>query len=252
MSAMRVGAVDSQDAQPQPGAIVRLDVYVIELPANTVADNDQFWKRVDEQAVGSATAERLNRNGIRCGTVPKTEGGFFSRFFDKQPGKSRHSTVTSTKSESIEVELDKHIPAEDLFVIGTDDQLRARSYTDSANLLAVGFGPTPRAPGSVRLSVCPVVRSDRKHLAFTQMNQAVSETKRDVDRVYEIGLTADVPEDCFFLVAPGTEAKRPGNVGERFLIKHDTAELLERVIVVVPTFLRLDGRPTTVNQLTVK
>ena len=64
--------------------MVHLDLYTLRLPIGTVSDSKTFWKSVDEQAVGVAMEDRLYKSGIRTGLAPKSQGAFFSQFFDKQ------------------------------------------------------------------------------------------------------------------------------------------------------------------------
>src|SRR4051812_45992675 len=48
----------------------KLDVYVLSLPLGTVSRNEEFWKRVNEQALDVATYDLLFKNGVRVGEAP--------------------------------------------------------------------------------------------------------------------------------------------------------------------------------------
>jgi hypothetical protein len=237
-----------RDPQQQLSAMVHLDIYLLDMPEGSVSQNSEFWKRVDEQAVGAANEDRLLRNGIRCGTVPRSEGLFFSQFFDKLPHPpSRKSTVDGLHTDTIELQMEKKFDQQDLFFFNEANQLEGRSYDQGANHLALTFGPTPRDPGAVRLTLCPIVYSEKTQMRFTPLNQEYETSAKDVDRIYDLGLTADVPGDSFMIIAPSSDASRPTSIGGRFFIKSDKTEKFEQVIVIVPTFLRMDGKPMVVR-----
>ncbi len=67
---------DPHDAQQQLPVLVRLDIYQLDLPLGAVSGNDELWKRVDENALGSgaATADLLYKNGLRSGIASRTTG----------------------------------------------------------------------------------------------------------------------------------------------------------------------------------
>ena len=237
-----------RDPQPQINAMVHLDIYLLDMPAGSVSTNSDFWKRVDEDAVGTANEDRQKRNGIRCGIVPRSQSLYFSQFFDHQPHQARRSTVDGLQTQTIELEMDKQFDQQDLFFFNADNQLEGRSYDNGTNQLALTFGPTPRDPGAVRVTVCPVVRSEKTQMRFTPLNQEYRTPFQDVDRIYDLGLTADIPGDSFMIIAPGGDSSRQSSIGGRFFIKLEKTEKLEQVIVIVPTFLRLDGKPMLVRE----
>jgi hypothetical protein len=252
MTAVAPKSDNPNDPQPQLNAMVHLDIYLLDLPAGTVSQNAEFWKRVDEEAVGRANADRLKANGIRCGVVPRSESLFFSQFFDHQPHNARRQTVDGIHTDTIELQMEKKFDDQDLFFVNASNQIEGRSYTHGIDQLALTFGPTPRDPGAVRLTVCPVVYSDKTQMRFTPLDQEYESATKDVDRLYDIGLTADVPGDSFMIIAPGADASRRTSLGGCFLLKADQTEKQEQVILIVPTFLRLDGTPMMVREPLVK
>ncbi len=244
---------DSRDPQPQLNAMVHLDVYTVELPEGSVTANEDFWKRVDEQAVGVGLEDRLFRSGIRTGLVPKILSPYFSQFFDKNSIRTRMTTVNGLHAETIELDVGEKLRTQDLFYFDSKGQDIGRTYDDCVDYFALGFGPTPRNPGGVRLTLCPVVKSERQRLQYTSLNQEYESSPKDeIDQLFEIGINVDLPDDSFFIVAPSIDARRPSSLGGRFLIKSDKSERVEQVIVIVPTFLRLDGKPVDVNGLNMK
>jgi hypothetical protein len=253
VTAQESGGGDPGDPHPRLSAMVHLDIYMIDLPAGTVSGNREFWKRLDEDAPGSATAQRLNRNGVRCGVAPRTEGLYFSQFFDKQPHPpARRSRVDGIATESIPLEMEKKFDQQDLFFFNAAGELEGRSYEAGENQLSLTFGPTPRDPNSVRMTLCPVVTSEKTRTEFTPLNQQYDLAYHDVDRIYDLGLTVDVPGDSFMVIAPSPDAARRSSLGGCFLTTTDKSQRMEQVIVIVPTFLRLDGKPMVVREQLVK
>jgi hypothetical protein len=148
--------------------------------------------------------------------------------------------------------MEKHFDRQDLFFFNASDEIEGRSYDRGTNQLTLSFSPAPRDEHAVRLSLCPVVRSEKMRMDFTPMNEEFESPMNEVDRIYDLGLTADVPEGSFFIIAPSTDAQRPTSIGGSFLIKPDKTEKMEQVIVIVPTFLRLDGKPMIVRDAIVR
>lgn len=252
ITARRVGEGDPRDPQPELNAMVRLVIYLLDMPPGSVSNNREFWKRVDEQAVGTANADRLAKNGIRCGTVPRSEGVFFSQFFDKQPHKLSTSNVDGLHSDTFELEMEKQFEHQDLFFLNSSNQIEGKTYDHGVNQLMLSFGPTPRDPGAVRLTLCPVVRSVKTEMSFSPLNQELETPVNSVEHLYDLGLCADVSGDSFFIIAPNSAAADPTSIGGRFLIKADKTEKLEQVIVIVPTFMRLDGKPMRVRDALIR
>lgn len=244
---------DPRDPQPQLRAMVHLDIFYLDMPPESVSGNTDFWKRVDEDAVGVGSRDLLAKNGIRSGVVPRSEAAFFDDFFQKIPHYLRKSRVDGLAEQTITMEMEMPFDREDLFVYRKGlDQPVGRSYSHGVNNLRLTFGPTPRNPSAVRMTICPFVHSDRQHMQFTTLNREYQTTETEDDHIYDLSLTADVPEDSFFILAPGSDASRRMSVGSCFLIKATPTERREQVILLVPTFLRVDGKPMLVRDPVVK
>ncbi len=252
LTAHPLAPADPRDPQPVLEAMVHLDIYTLDLPMGSVSKSKTFWMRVDEQAVGAEAADRLFRSGIRCGTAPKSEGLFFSQFFDKRSNRSRQTTVDTIREGTIELNLKKNVDGQDLFFINSRGQLQGRSYGQCSDNFSLSFGPTPRVMGSVRLTLCPVVTSERQRLQFTSLNDEYETPMQDVDRLYDISVNVDVTDDSFFIVAPSPDADTSDTVGGRFLIEKGKSQQFEQVLVIVPVFLRFDGKPILIRSPVVR
>jgi hypothetical protein len=238
---MLVTITGPKDAGHPLEAIVRLTIHIVDLPAGTVAGDADFWKGVDELAVGPATAERLAHDGIRCGVAPKSQGRFFSNYFDTQPSLVRTQYVNGIHAETISLDFNRPESSENLFYLNDHHDLIGRTYDNCENSLSLVFGPTPRLPGSVRMTVCPVVKRVRRTIGYTAGDGEIDQSKTIAESLYDASFTADVPGDGLLVIAPGPASKPVTSLGHEFLTRDDKAERREQVIVIVPTFLAVDG-----------
>jgi hypothetical protein len=242
--------LDPRDPQPEVLGLVHLDIYQLDVPIGVVSRNEALWKRVDETAVGvgAGTAELLYKNGVRSGVVPRTEWAFFHDLMQRQPGALRHTVINGTHADGAPIMLDQPIEREDIFYFDANDQVRGRTFERCVNTVSLSFQLAPRKPGSIRLAVCPTVRGERRRIEFTSTNEEYESPFTEVSRLYDIDLVADVPDNGFLIVAPSEDARRPSSIGGRFFIAQDTAERLERILLIVPAILRPDGKPITYTQ----
>jgi hypothetical protein len=97
------------------------------------------------------------------------------------------------------------------------------------------------------MAICPVVTTQRHRLNFTALNQEYESPFEEINRLYDLNLIADVPGDDFLIVSPSRDAIRATSVGGLFLVNNDRVEKLEQVLVIVPTLLRMDGKPITLT-----
>ena len=245
---------DPRDPIPQLTAMVHLDIYYLDLPPGSVSQNSEFWRRVNEESVGILSRDLLEKNGIRSGIAPRSESAFFSSFFDALPHPPlRHSRVDGLHAETIQMEMQTPFERQDLFVFTSrQEQPQGRSYDSGSNNLVLNFGPAPRDPSAVHVTVCPVVHSDRQRTHFSALNHEHQSSESETDRIYDLSLTADIPEDSFFIIAPSADAARRTSIGGTFLIKRDATQRREQVILIVPTFLRVDQKPRQLRELFLK
>ncbi len=115
------------------------------------------------------------------------------------------------------------------------------------NGMSISFQPAPNRPGFVRLAICPTIRAERRRLEFTPLNKDYESPFTEVTRVYDMQLRADVSDDSFLVLSPSRDANRETSIGGRFLFANDQSERLEQVLLIVPSFLRLDGKPMSVT-----
>ncbi len=213
-----------------------------------MSDDPAFWRAADETAVGGpAVVDQLARNGVRVGVVPRSRSLFFSRYFNDHPKRGRRTSYSTGQYGTVDLDLDQTFAAQDLFVFDAAGHLAGRTYQDGTDSVAMTFEPEPRSPDAVRVTLCPTVKSDRRRATYTALNGTVDAAATDVDRLYDLGISVALRNDQFLIVAPGPNAGRPTSVGCRFLTRGDAAARLERVVVVVPTIIVANGRPTVVR-----
>ena len=221
---------------------IHLDVYLLDVPAGSISGDESFWRTIDEDAAGAAAGQELLANGIRCGVAPRNRWQHFADAFNQQLNHARKVRVDGWATNTIDLDVGQPADREDVFFLNADHQLEGRTYDHASNGFGLTFGPTPREPGNVRLTLCPTVRRDRSLTEYTPLNAAYEQPASDVDRIYDVGLTVDVPPEGFLIVAPGPVAERdPESVGGRFLVRRDTAARREQVIIVVPRLIPLSG-----------
>jgi hypothetical protein len=86
----------------------------------------------------------------------------------------------------------------------------------------------------VRISMCPVVKTMRTRLEFTEKGTEREFTYTKPERIYDCNLRTDVPPGHFMIVAPSEEATRSSSIGNSFLLNEGPTERLESVLLFVP------------------
>ncbi len=223
-----------------PNAI-HVDVYLLDVPAGTISGDETFWRTIDEDAVGPAADQQLLANGIRCGVAPRNQWQHFADIFGPELNHARKMRVDGWATHTVDLDVGQMVEREDVFFLNGEHQLEGRTYDHANNGIGLTFGPTPREPLSVRLTLCPTVRRVQAQMAYSPINQAYQQQVGDVDRIYDVGLTADVPPSGFLIVAPGPSADPDTTLGGRFFIRRDTAARREQIIIVVPRLIPLSA-----------
>src|SRR4051812_35275750 len=150
------------DAMPEVQFLVQVIAYKITLPAGAVSRNADFWKRVKETAVDVPTYELLFKNGVRVGVAASAEWEYLKGVLEQNPAITQPSTATGRDVKDLDMELKLKVPYQDLFYYDATGELVGRSFERCDNLLRMSFQPAPRKPGTVRMTLCPVVRALRE------------------------------------------------------------------------------------------
>ena len=220
--------------RPEPLQVQQLDVYQLSVPFGAVSRSEEFWKRVDEQTVDIATYDLLLKNGMRVGVASSTEWSYFKGILDQHPARSRHSTATGGDAGAVELKMKEKINFQNVFYLSDTNELFGRTYERCENAIGVSFQLAPRKPGTVRISVCPLVRSLRKRLEFTERDGEREIQYVSPENLYDLNLITDVPLEGFLVIAPSEHARIPSSLGSTFLVGGNISERFEQVLLLVP------------------
>jgi hypothetical protein len=233
-----------RDAPAPIRQLFRIDVYQFTTPLGTLGRNEDFWKRVDEQCVDVGTYDLLFKNGLRVGVAPISEFGGIRKHIDAD-ATCNSLSVTGTIAKQVQLETRKNLIEENIFQFNNTNEPVGRTYERCTNMLNLSFEPTPRKPGSVRVQLCPMVRSSRTHLEFSVFNEEREIEWVSPEVLYDLNLRVDIPPDMFLILAPSSDSDRLTSVGHAFLTQDGPTQRLEQVIVLVPRNLNADD-PLTV------
>ena len=226
------------DAIPDQPYLIQLATYQITVPAGAVSRSEEFWKHIDEHVVDVPTYELLFKNGVRVGVAGAAEWDYLKDILKQYPAITQPSGYAGREVRDIELELKMQVPYQNLFYYDTRGDLIGRTFERCDNLLRVSFQPAPRKPGTVRLGLCPVIRSLRERVvAVGDVNTRTYEFIHP-EQLFELNLTADIPLDSFLVVAPSEEGKWPTSLGSNFLIGDGATEQVETLIVFRPVTYR--------------
>src|SRR5688500_2562090 len=213
---------------------LRLDVYVLSVPYGTVSRNEEFWKRVNEQAVDGGTYDLLIKNGVRVGEAPIAEYERFAQLITDQPASHRVASLVAPEGKEVDLEIRKEVPTQLIWHYNGMNELIGWSYDRCENYVALSYQPAPRKNGTLRIVLCPVVKEHRKRLEWLAGNKEQEVAFTQPRRYYDVNLRADVAVDSFLIVAPSAESTWPGSIGNRFFVQDGAAEQMENVLLFVP------------------
>lgn len=235
-------------ARTSAATAIHVDLYQLSVPYGTVSRNEKFWKRIDEQCVDVTTYDTLFKNGVRLGLAPTAEWDEFRKIMDEHPAVTRTSSLVSVEGKSIELPMRQQVARQNIFYFDSAGVLQGRTYDASENFMALALQPAPRKADTIRLTLCPVVRSTRKKLEYSALNREEPEVNYiQPERLYDLNLRVDVPVDCFFVVAPSGEATWPTSLGNKFFVSDGPAERMETVLLMVPRIMKFEIGATPAN-----
>jgi hypothetical protein len=236
---------DSRDAPSPMHLVFQVDVYRVSVPAGTFSTNEEFWKRIDEQLVDVGTYDLLFKNGIRVGEAPLSEIHHFRNYIDNAIP-AQKLTVTATEVRNIEVVMKADLPEQTIFYFDGSNELKGQSYDRCDNFITVSFQPTPRKPGYLRLTLCPMVRSRKTVLQVSPTNESREYAFVHPERLYDLNLCADIPRDSFLVVTTSANARLSTSIGRAFFTTDGAADRMETVLLILPRPY-VAPRPAVVN-----
>lgn len=233
-----------KDPQPAVDIVFHVEVYQLTLPIGAVSQNPEFWTKLNEQVLDAATYDVLQRNGFRVGEASFADWEYFRTLIQQHPGTMSQAFSIAREQKNMQLEMKKGVEFQNIFHFDARNQSTGRTYEKCDNILSISFEPTPRRPGSMRFTMAPIVKSLRKRLEFSVLNDERAEVAYvNPEMLYDCNLRLDVPMDSFIVIAPSPEAARPLSVGNAFLLGEGTSQREERVIIVVPKPFRTGDPP---------
>lgn len=233
-------AVSPSDPAASNPRLLGLDVYILNVPAGGVSRNDAFWKRLDETAaVAPDEYALLFRNGVRVGIGDQADWPFFKGILDERPAATQLLSYVAPSAKSAELDLRKEVAAETVFYFDHAGRLSGRSYDNCSNLWSLSFQSVPRDPDLIRVSLTPMIRSQRKRLEWVKHRLREDDPPtREIayvapEYLFDLAVDASVAPGKFLVVAPSADATG-GSVGDTFLASEGMGQRVEKVLILVP------------------
>ena len=217
---------------------VNLTVYRLTVPHGTVSRNEDFWKRVDEQAVDVLTYDVLYKNGIRVGRAPVADLEQILSVLGRTSVQARPTVYAAAGTKNVELSMKRDVPTQVIYDFDARNVMTVRSYEGSDNVLCLDFSPAPRRPGDVRVVLCPMVRTLRKRLVATGDIETMEIEYVSPERFFHLNLRTDIPLDKVLILAPSPEAAATMSLGHSFLVHDGNADRLEEILILVPQAIK--------------
>ena len=248
-------APDPAAPRRAPQIVIILDVYDLTVPSGAISRNDEFWKRVDEDALDVASHDVLLKNGVRIGLGHDRDWTYFKGLLARYPD-ARQQRLRSKLGQEGYLELPMRTGIVEQILIGLDDQGVdwGRRFEKCDDLLAISYIASPHHPGETIVKACPIVRGLRQSYNVSVLNNEQTQIEpKHTDHLYDMRLEAPVPLDDFLIVAPSKQAATlTTSVGATFLTSDGASEPIEHVLLMVPHAYRSDEAPPPQINLTGK
>jgi hypothetical protein len=229
-----------QDAQPTVPLVFQLVCYQITVPVGSVSKNEEFWKRIDENALDPARYDLLRRNGMRLGVAPIGEFENLRTYLEDTPTRAKVMGTIGAEAKNMELPMRGDIPFETINYFGNENELAGRTFDASENIFNISYRRTPRQLGAMRLTIAPMVRSLKKHMEYTAKNDEIEIEYVALQKFY-LNIEADLPMDKFLILAPSdTSSELPTSIGHQFFVKDDPSQQMEQVLIFAAQPFRVD------------
>ena len=226
------------DAVKEQQYLIQLIAYRVTLPSGGVSRSDDFWKHVNEQAVDAGTYEMLFKNGIRVGVAGVDEFEYLKGLVEKHPVVTQPSSWTGREARNLDIDLKLKVDYQNLFSFNSAGELAGRTYERCDDLLRISFQPAPRKHGSVRIAVCPVIKSLREVVVPIGEIHSTSYKWIRPEHLFDLNMVVDVPLDSFLVIAPAAEGEIKALPGSVFLRGEGAAERTETLLLFRPLIFR--------------
>jgi len=237
MSAPIPAAPAPADPKATPRFVYQLQVFQLAVPQRSISDNSDFWKSLDEQAMGFEVHSLLGKNGIRLGVAPKSDMQRVEPFLSDADATVQR--MVGTAAQNVRMEMRTNIDQQTLFWINRAGEQIGRDFEKVDNIVFLSFRQMPRNPDKVRISFAPAVRSRiQKFQVGPRGGERIVEVVNE-QTLFDLGIDVELNVNQYMVIAPSTISDVSMSVGRQFLMKETPSGLRERVIVIVPSVIRI-------------
>jgi hypothetical protein len=230
------GPVDlaAPEARDEPVVMYHVDVLTLNLPLGTISRNEDFWLRLNEQILDPATYDIVQKNGMRVGEAPLTELSYLEAHLAGATAMPP-ATLAGYELKDLEVEVKKGVISQTIFAFDPYNRPEGRTFDECDNIFNVSFQRAPRSGGELRLNICPMVKTRRKHFQWTLLNEERELEYVHRKHLYDQKLAVNIPLDSFLVIAPAADvAEQKTSIGWNFLVDEEAFSPRERVMLIVP------------------
>ncbi|MGA2443378.1 MAG: hypothetical protein ABSH08_20695 [Tepidisphaeraceae bacterium] len=244
MSPVAAPPAAASDANPPSsgGGIITGAIYRLQMPFGANSRDDSFWKLLDEDVVDVPTNLNLNRNGLRVGRGWVADWPEYLKLLIAESA-IKIEEIDYAAGWSFEDALQpmSGVLPEELLFIYDDHGLTMRSFDDCQNLLSLKFQWVPRKPGTIRLTICPVIEAWRTRRDYSLSDDPPEAKYLERLNYYDLHFRADVAPGEFLALGTSTATEDPNRVGSRFLTRDGPNQRYEQVLILVGQSVPMKG-----------
>jgi len=235
---VRTTELEARAPVPRMRLDVVLTILHVAVPPRSRAQTEPLWNHLREDVFDSATAVRLQKNGVRVGVGNAEWWDAVKATLDATDGVHSQALdpVRVPPAFPLALELDERPREQTLFFLGDDGILTGETWPQSRNVLRVSYEVNPANPERVRVAVTPEVRQRLDGWRWVRSGAGLAQVPQYSGRAFgAAGFTVDLEPGEFLLVAPGPQADLYGMVGGAFLSSERAGERCDSYV-----FLRAD------------
>jgi len=229
-------SVPVTDANPQKttSGMIEGSMYRLQVPFGANSRDPAFWKPLDEDVVDAQTSARLNINGLRLGRGRVSDWPQYLAVLEQESAIKLFDGVFAAQSSVGDVPMDmtEEMPEEFLNIFD-DHGLTMRSFDHCQNRFSCSFQWAPRKPGTIRLTVCPVVKVWQMRMDFSMSDRGDPTSYLHDENIYDLHLCADIAPGEFLVIGTSPATEDRNRVGSRFLTRDGPNQRYEEILIFV-------------------
>jgi hypothetical protein len=234
----------ASDANPPltGSGIITGVMYHLQMPFGANSRDDAFWKLLDEDVVDVETNLNLNRNGLRVGRGRVADWPDYLKLLVAESAiKLEETRFTAGPSfEDARLPMSDALPQELLFIYD-DHGLTMRSFDDCQNFFSLAFQWAPRKPGTIRLTICPVIMAWRTRRDYSLSDDPAPVKYLERLNYYDLHFRADIARGEFLALGTTPATEDPNRIGSRFLTRDGPNQRYEELLILVGQSVPMKG-----------